>query len=196
MKRFILSILVVFVSSAQAWFWQGETANEYKDNFKSQSIKLYQDTKTKAVKLKNNVVQQANDVEGSVTNFTNEKMDNVTNSLKLWIYTSFEPIFPWMFLILFFVMFGSLKMVIPFSNYRVVQIPIFLGSYSFIFSIFYKLEIASYAFEATLWFLLPMMLVAIALFFSRKTLIPKIKEFNKKFNLEEQSNNDAKIATI
>jgi len=169
MKKVILSVLLILGISA---------CND--------ASQMYEDAKTKAVELKDSTVQQATEMGDSVSNYSDEMMNNVTNSIKLWIYETLEPTFAWMFLILFLLMFGALKMVIPFSNYAIVQLPIFLGSYGFIFSLFYQLKIASYALEATFWFLLPIVIVALGLFFSRKTLIPKIKEFNKKFNLEEE----------
>jgi len=52
MKRFILSILVVFVSSAQAWFWDDKSFNDYKNDFKERVYEVKEQKNNTAIQFK------------------------------------------------------------------------------------------------------------------------------------------------
>lgn len=52
MKRFILSILVVFVSSAQAWFWDDKSFNDYKNDFRERVYEVKEQKNNTAIQFK------------------------------------------------------------------------------------------------------------------------------------------------
>lgn len=144
---------------------------------------MYEQSKAQVAAASNNVVHKVNDMGERIGNYSNEKLEYITNEIKAWIYQIIKPALPWIFLISFLLLFGSLKIVIPFSSYAIIQSLLFIGSYGFIFSLFYSLGITSVALQATLWFLLPIIIIAVILFFSRKILLPKIKALNEKLNM-------------
>lgn len=163
MNKIIFTIVVVF----------GLSACDY-------ASQLYEKTKRQTIDVSNTVSQKVNDAGKGIANYQNQIVDDVTNSIKTWLYEVLEPAFPWIFLISFLLLFGALKTVIPFSNFVAIQIPILVVSYGSIFSLFYKLEIVIFAIEATFWFLTPIIIFSLGLYLSRKTLLPKIKSFNDK----------------
>ncbi len=185
-KVVLFVLLILGLSSCSDSKKAYEDAKVKAAEVKDSAVKQYEESKTKVVEqyettivqaaeVKDSAVKKYDDTVQSVSDYQDKIIAEVTESIKAWIYKTLEPVFPWMFLVLFLVLFGALKMIIPFSNYTAIQIPIFLGSYGLIFSMFYILDIAIFALEATFWFLLPIVTVSLIIFFFRKTLLPKIK---------------------
>ena len=128
-----------------------------------------------------------NGVNQKISNTINETIRKGIEDIKERIYNSLEPIFPWIFILCFLLLFAALKAVIPFSNAVIVQIPLVFLSYISIFFIYSSIGLIYFAIIGTLWILVPVLAVCFISYKFRERLIPKIQEINDKITGKRKS---------
>lgn len=122
-----------------------------------------------------------NTVQTNVTETINNEIQGSILQAKDWLYNSLKPIFPWLFIIFFLLFFAILKSLIPFSHIVIIQLPIVFISYVVAFLLFFKLHLTHFAMIGSIWFVTPIVLTILILYFFRKTLIPKLTAINDRF---------------
>ena len=199
MKAFkLISILMIVVLSLIAC----EDVKEVSKKAKEMAIATTQQTAQLAIKAKDATVQnvvsvkvaagkKVDEASQKVTTAVNNAVAQVVNEIKAWIYQVLTPLFPWMFIISFLLLFVALKAAIPLSTIAVMQVFLSLISYILTFWLFAQLGLTSFAIKGTLYFVLPIAVIAIAMNLCRDRILPKINELNARLTSKLQSHVEA-----
>ena len=146
-----------------------EKAGEVSDN----AIKVADNAKQVAV-------EQIDKVNDQITAIINETTHQVIAQIKAWIYEILRPVFPWLFIIFFLLLFGALKFTIPLSNIMQIQLALAVVSYAVSFWIFFKIGLFNFAIKGTLWFLLPFIITCLIVWFFQNIRKTKIVGFKSR----------------
>ncbi len=121
-------------------------------------------------------VKSVDTISQGVEHGVRQGIDSVNSS----IFEFFEPMFPWMFIIFFLLLFAALKAIIPFSNKAIIQLSLVTISYFLGLKVFYDMGIFYYAFIGTIWLLMPFVVLGTIFYFFRGKLTPMIFNLNTK----------------
>ncbi len=179
----IWGFLLIFISIAIVVGC--EKANDIAKSTKDAATKAQHLITAKAVEVSDNAmkvadnakhvaVKQIDKVSDQITTIVNETTNQVISQIKAWIYEIMRPVFPWLFIIFFLLLFVALKFAIPLSNFTKIQLAIAIVSYAVSFWIFYKIGLLAFAVKGSLWFLLPIMIIYLGFWLKGYVSKPKI----------------------
>ena len=193
----MISILMVFALSIVACEDVKEASKKAKEMVVATSqqtaqlaIKAKDAAEEKVVSVKVAAEKKVDEVSQKITIAVNNAVVQVTNEIKAWIYQVLTPLFPWMFIISFLLLFVALKAAIPLSTIAVMQIFLSLISYILTFWLFAQLGLVSFAVKGTLYFVIPIVIIAISMHFCRDKIFPKINQLNARLTAKVQGHEE------
>jgi hypothetical protein len=191
----ILSIIVMSLIACEDVKEVSKKAKEMAIATKQQATQMVVNVadaaEQKVVTVKNAAEQKVDEATQQVTIAVNNAVAQVVNEIKAWIYQVLTPLFPWMFIISFLLLFVALKAAIPLSTIAVMQIFLSLISYILTFWLFAQLGLTSFAVKGTLYFVLPIAVISIAMNLCRDKIFPKINELNASLTSKVQGDAQA-----
>ncbi len=177
MKVIVFLVLVVI---AIFYFASPETIKNAKEVATTTINDIQETTSQQIDSAKQVATTTINDMHETASKKIDESIQTGINEIKDWSYNTLEPMFPWMFIIFFFLLFAALKAVIPFSNTAVLQLLLVSVSYLLSVKLFYDMSLLYFAFIGTLWIVMPIAAFAIVFYFFKDKLIPLAARINQK----------------
>lgn len=183
----MITILVIIIMSVVACedvkdvsIKAKEMAIEASQKAAKLAIKTKETTGQTVVSVKLAAEQKVDEANQVITAAVNNAVTQVVNEIKVWIFQALAPLFPWMFIIIFLLFFLALKAVIPLSTMNVMQIILSLISYIVTFWLFAQLGLTSFALKGTLYFVIPIASVVVAMHLIQNKILSNSSGINAK----------------
>jgi Sec-independent protein translocase protein TatA len=151
------------------------------------AVKVKDNAVMVAGNVKNVAIEQIDEINDRVKAVVIETTQEVIFQLKAWLYEIMKPVFPWLFIIFFLILYVALKFAIPLSNFVQMQLAIAAASYAISFYIFSKIGLSAFAVKGSLWFLLPIIMSFLGFWLFRN----KTKIFGSKSKAMSEAVNQA-----